>query len=101
VEPVQAYSFPIVPPANLGAGELEVLRLAACAHTTALIDDSAACRFAERVGVPVVRSLAILARDKHLGSIETVRPLVEGMLDHGIRLSPDLLSRFLKELGGL
>jgi predicted nucleic acid-binding protein len=99
VVPVPAFSFPIVPPANLGAGELEVLRLASYANTTALIDDSAACRFAERIGVPVVRSLAILARAKYLGSIQAVRPLVEGMVDHGIRLSPDLVSRFLKGLG--
>jgi predicted nucleic acid-binding protein len=99
VAPVPTFSFPIIPPASLGAGEIEVLRLAAYTKTSALIDDGAACRFAGRVGVLVVRSLAILARAKHRGSIEAVRPLVEGMVDHGIHFSPELVYCFLEAMG--
>ena len=95
VESARTAVFAVTPPANLGAGELEVLNLASSSGWTALIDDSDARRFATRIGVSVVGSLGVVARAKSLGLIDAVRPLVEGMLDHGIRFHPDLVSRFL------
>lgn len=99
VESARTPVFAVVPPANLGAGELEVLSLASPAGWTALIDDSDARKFAARIGVPVVGSLGIVARAKSLGLITAVRPLVEEMVGHGIHFHPDLISRFLQELG--
>jgi predicted nucleic acid-binding protein len=99
IQDVASISLPIAPPASLGAGELQVLSLALQLHKSALIDDGNACRFAERIGVPVVRSLAILARAKEVELIEAVRPLVTGMVQNGIRFSPEVISRFLAAMG--
>lgn len=78
VESARTAVFAVTPPANLGAGELEVLNLASSSGLTALMDDSDARRFATRMGVAVVGSLGIVARAKSLGLIKSVRPLVEG-----------------------
>jgi len=94
-ECVESAAFALMPPANLGAGELEVIRLASSSGLTALIDDSDARKFATQIGVSTVGSLGILARAKSLGSIQAVRPLVEGMLGCGIYLGPALVSSFL------
>jgi predicted nucleic acid-binding protein len=92
-------SLPVAAPASLGAGELQVLSLAFQLGKSALIDDGQACWFAARIAVPVIRSLAILARAKEIELIEAARPLVIGMLQNGIRFSPELISRFLATMG--
>jgi predicted nucleic acid-binding protein len=99
IQDVASISLPIAPPASLGAGELQVLSLAFQLRKSALIDDGQACRFAERIAVPVIRSLAILARAKEIELIEAVRPLVTGMVQNGIRFSPEVISSFLAAMG--
>ena len=99
IQHVASISLPIAAPASLGAGELQVLSLAFQLRKSALIDDGQACRFAERIAVPVIRSLAILARAKEIALIEAVRPLVTGMVQNGIRFAPEVISRFLAAMG--
>src|SRR5580765_4415457 len=99
IGPVCAEAFPVAPPARLGAGEIETLRLAFSWKLNALVDDREARRFAARIGVKVVGSLGVLVKAKALGLISAVRPLVEGMLDHGIRLNSELVSHVLSGEG--
>lgn len=69
---------------DLGAGESEVLSYALrFPTTTAILDDKAARRAGEILGVPVVGTLGLVAAAKLAGHLPEVKPVVEKLLQCG------------------
>jgi len=87
------------PPIPLGAGETEVLQYSALSGIPALLDDSAARRAAELIGIAFVGSLGILKRAKDLGCLDEIRPLISRMVKAGIYYSDTLIDDFLAAVG--
>lgn len=85
---------------DLGAGESAVLAWA-LAHpgTEAVIDDLAARRCAETLGIPLRGSLGIVLAAKQCGLIPAARPLIERMRQSGMYLSDDVLNGALGIVG--
>ena len=86
--------------AKLGPGESACIALVM--ETDAawlLLDDLAARRFAESLGLPVMGELGILRTAKKLGHIDALAPLASALREHGFRLSTRLLRVVLEEVG--
>jgi len=63
--------------------------------TELLIDDLAARRLAQSLGIPIIGSLGLLLRAKQRGLVSAVRPLLETMQTEEFRISDDLFSEIL------
>jgi len=82
-----------VPPAvaawDLGLGESHVL---AWAHANrqyeAILDDQAARKCAQSLGVPVRGTIGVLLLAKKEGRISQVRPLLDALTAAGVRIDP-------------
>ena len=93
---------PDVPTANiisawdLGAGETQVLSW--CLSNPgfeAILDDGAARRCAQTLGIPMTGTLGILMRAKKNNQINLLAPLVEQLLQNGFRIDPQTLEYVL------
>jgi predicted nucleic acid-binding protein len=86
--------------AALGAGESEALSLAVeLTAARAVIDERAARRVAEGMGIPVIGTLGMLLLAKRRGLIPAVRPLIDDLLRHDFRVADDLLENVLRSAG--
>lgn len=85
---------------DLGPGESAVLSWAV-AHpgTVAVIDDFAARKCAEVVGVAVKGTLGLALLAKSRGRVAAARPLVDDLRRAGLYLSEDLVARALALVG--
>lgn len=96
-------SQPLVPrvmAARLGAGEREAIAMALETEGAWLvIDDLAARRLAQSLGIEVVGSLGLLLRAKDLGLIAAVRPLIEAMQQEEFRASDEVIATILRAAG--
>ena len=91
---------PLVQGARLGAGETEAISLALELHADhLLVDDKAARRLAEGLGLNVIGTLGVLLAAKRKGLISAVRPQVEALLANNFRISPQLVARALAAVG--
>ena len=95
---------PPIPPAiqsrDLGAGESAVLAFAYENHgTVAIIDDGAARRCAETLGIPLHGTLGLVMKAKMLGRIAAARPVVENLKRHGMYLSERAIDRAMALVG--
>lgn len=81
---------------RLGAGEREAIALALEMRATELvIDDLAARRLAQSLGLSIIGCLGLLLRAKHRKLILAVRPLMETMQGDDFRISDDLFAEIL------
>ena len=72
---------------DLGAGEAAVLAWAAQQEGwTALLDDGAARRCGEALGIGVIGTLGIIVTSKRIGLIPAARPLVDELFRRGYYL---------------
>jgi len=86
--------------ARLGAGEREAIALALELKATELIlDDLAARRLAQSLGIPIIGCLGLLLRAKRRKLIPVVRPLMEAMQGDDFRISGDLFAEILEAAG--
>ncbi|MCX7841373.1 MAG: DUF3368 domain-containing protein [Anaerolineae bacterium] len=86
--------------ARLGAGEREAIALALEMQATELvIDDLAARRLAQSLGIPIIGCFGLLLRAKHRKLISAVRPLMEAMQKDAFRISNDLFKGILIAAG--
>jgi len=86
--------------AGLGPGERSVIYLAAALQPAlVLIDEGKARRVAKSLGLTVTVSIAILERGAQLTKVPDLRSVYLGLLDQGIRFSPDLLDQSLARCG--
>jgi predicted nucleic acid-binding protein len=92
---------PITPLAvwSLGSGESEVLEWARLqGDCTAVLDDRAARRAAEALGVPVTGTLGLVARATRIGLIASFREAAQTLRVAGLHLDPKLVERIAGEL---
>ena len=64
-----------------------------------ILDDRDARRYAQRLGLPFTGTVGILLEAKESGFVDAVRPLLEVLLQNGIRLGPSLISDVLQQAG--
>lgn len=86
--------------AKLHDGEVEVMLLAqAIGADVVVIDDSAARKTAEYLGLPLTGTLGILLKAKRQGLLEAVMPVIARMEQSGIYFSKVLKERIRKLSG--
>ena len=66
-----------------------------------ILDDMEARRYAERIGLPTKGTIGILLDAKRSGLIDTIKPLLEVLLENGVRLGASLVNEALQEAGEL
>ena len=99
IRPVDAVD-PLVAAWDLGLGESHVLTLCrTLAASEAILDDRAARNCAAALGVPVRGTVALVVLAKRRGIISQARPLLDALLDQGIRLDSALVEEALRLVG--
>ncbi len=85
---------------DLGSGETSVLTWA-YAHpgTVAILDDLAARRCANSLGIRVRGTLGLVLTAKQRGAISQARPVLEQLRTAGMYLSDSVMNHALKEVG--
>jgi predicted nucleic acid-binding protein len=85
---------------DLGAGETQVI-LNARIHGAdrVVIDDLAARRCAQAMGLKIIGTLGLVGRAKVMGLIDRAAPLVRRLRESGLYASDELIERLLREVG--
>lgn len=100
IEVVSDISIPeVIADLDLGIGESQVLAVAKAGGHEAVLDDLAARRCAEALGVSCVGTLGLIALAKHRGIVPAARPLMEALRQGGLRTTSGLIEEILAELG--
>lgn len=100
IAPDNARVHPLLTEMDLG--EAEAVALAqSISGSILLIDDLGARRVADRLGLPRMGTLAVLARAKKLGHVQMVRPLAEALIANGLFIKEEIVRAVLKEVGEL
>jgi predicted nucleic acid-binding protein len=91
---------PRVLPWDLGPGETSVLSWAE-AHPgcLAIVDDLAARRCAEALGIPFIGTLGLVLRAKRKGALPAARPVLEELRQAGMYLGDRVLNQALALVG--
>jgi len=100
VRPVQNEEFVLALRKDVDQGEAETIALAKQLHADiVIIDEQSGYQIAKRFDLPAVRTLSLLkiAKDKQI--IQTVKPIVEEMLEKGRWYSQRVLDKFLRDIG--
>ena len=84
---------------GLGSGEVAVLSYAHEHSQIALIDERRARRIAQKLGVSVVGSGAVLLALKKCGAVASIQPPLKAWAKHGYFLSPALQNQLLASAG--
>jgi len=85
---------------RLGPGESEAIALAMeIGGTWLILDDLAARRLAESLGIPLLGSLGLLLKAKDQGLITSVAPLMEAMRCEEFRFSDEVFTGILAAAG--
>jgi len=89
---------------GLSLADEDVLTVARSRGAAAVLDDLAARKAAKRYGIVFTGTLGLLVLAKHRGLIETVRPLVEQLVEERpgadrFRASEKLIRRILSDAG--
>lgn len=85
---------------GLDRGEAEVLALAdELSARLIVIDERRGRRYAKRLGLPLTGTLGILLAAKDKGLIPSVTPLIDELLEKGLYLSPEIVSKSLEIAG--
>ncbi|MBI3460421.1 DUF3368 domain-containing protein [Candidatus Acetothermia bacterium] len=82
---------------TLDPGERAAIALAYESKEALLVDDLAARREAERLGIEIYGTLSVLLEAKVDGFIPALKPLVEALVQEGFWLSPKLIEDILRE----
>lgn len=85
---------------SLDAGESQVLALAlAQPGSRAVLDDLAARRAAEAIGVRITGTVGVILRAKQTGIVPAARPVLQHLRETGLYLSDRLFDEFLAIVG--
>jgi hypothetical protein len=85
---------------TLDRGEAEVIALALEREAgLVLIDELTGRKVAESLHLTVSGSVGILIRAKQMGEISAVKPLLDEMMQRGIRYSPRFVTAILQRIG--
>ncbi len=99
---IKAPELSWLPPLSImvDKGEAEVLALAREVPVSiAGLDDAAARRVAERLGIRCIGTLGILRAAKNHGLIREVLPLINQMNDHRIYIKKNIVEILLRDVG--
>ena len=93
-------STPILYPAALHSGEIEVFILAKELNADlCIIDDLLARNYAVNLGLRITGSIGILLLAKELRLIKNVKPLVDKLIENNFRIGSKLYQDILKKAG--
>jgi predicted nucleic acid-binding protein len=100
---LEVVATPEVPPAiqawDLGPGESAVLSWCSSkAGTEGIIDDLAARRCADTLGIPVRGTLGLVLLGKQRGQLAAARPVLETLRGAGMYLSSSVMDRALRKV---
>ncbi len=85
---------------GLDRGEAEVPALAdELSARLMVMDERKGRRYAKRLGLPLTGTLGILLAAKDKGLIPAVSPLIHELLENGLYLSPEIVSKTLEIAG--
>lgn len=86
-------------PSAMGRGESQVI--AHCLDTPhrAVLDDLAARKAAQRLGIHVIGTLGVIRLAQQRGLIKTLAPEFDRLRDAGLRIQPALLDAILQAVG--
>ena len=84
---------------NIGGGEASAIAAAIALRAGLLIDDRAARRLAQRLGLPVIGVLGMLVKAKLLGKLDRIGPLAEQLVASGYFLSTRVVAEALQMAG--
>jgi len=85
---------------SLGPGESEAISLALeLGNCQIILDDRAARRLAQGLGITVIGTLGILLAGKRKGFISEVRPTLDALMSFSFHIAPDLYKRVLSDAG--
>jgi predicted nucleic acid-binding protein len=95
---------PIIPPVvadwGLGPGESSVLAACLCnPEGPAILDDLAARRCANTLGIPLTGTLGLVLKAKQGGHIPAAEPVIRSLKVHGMYLSEKTIIRALAMVG--
>lgn len=86
--------------AALGDGESEAISLAVELQARWIIlDDRAARRLAQSLGLPVIGTLGLLLAAKRRGLLAAVRPSLDALVRYGFHVASELYGRVLYDAG--
>ncbi len=83
----------------LDQGEAEALALAKQLNAVALIDERRGRKVAVTQGISVTGTAAVLIKAKEIGAMQSVKPLLRQLHDHGYRLADSLVTEILMRVG--
>jgi len=83
---------------DLGVGEREAIALALERNSALLLDDAQGRREAQRLGVPMLRTIGLLIEAKAQGAISEVKPLLDVLLQESFYLSKVQYQIILNEI---
>lgn len=84
---------------RLDAGESQVLARALSIGAGVLLDDRAARRCAQTLGLPVVGSIGLIARAKRAGLVTAAGPVIRSVVEAGLHVDDELVIAMLADLG--
>jgi predicted nucleic acid-binding protein len=86
---------------NLGDGETEVLSLALvnASNCLALVDDRAARRCADTLGIPTLGTAGLLVVAKSRNLIQAVKPELEKLESSGLYISDEINQAIYRQAG--
>ena len=85
---------------RLHSGEIEVILLGQeIAADLLIMDDNAAKKTAKFLGFTVTGTMGVLLRAKREGLITEVKPLLEGLIEDGLFVSPTVQNYVLEQAG--
>ena len=64
-----------------------------------ILDDQDARRYAERIGLPFTGTVGLLLEAKERDFVDAIKPLLNVLLENGIRLSSSLINDALQQAG--
>jgi hypothetical protein len=86
--------------AGLGDGESEAISLAVeLGARWIVLDDRAARRLAQGLGLPVIGTLGLLLAAKRRGLLTVIRPSVDALVRQGFHIASELYERVLSDAG--
>lgn len=85
---------------DLGAGESAVISLAAMRPAAvAVLDDLAARRCAQALGLEIIGTLGLVLKAKHAGLIPSATEALDAITAAGLYISPHLLEKIRQQAG--
>ena len=85
----------------INKGEAEAIIFAKELNATLLMDDAKARKYAKLLNIEVIGTLGLLKMAKKRGLVQSVRKVIDDMLNEGYYIEDRLVKKILKDVGEL